>query len=120
VPLQILLQFEPGGVPLRPTGIRYRSFVPWTGLHPNMPATDRVELVLVPPGAEQALRLVLFEWRPQGGGYPGLPSDREEARRRRDERLVVTEVATASLPPVLQVPAGALTACCFDLRRACM
>ena len=112
------LQADPDGAPMRLTGIRYRSFVPSTGLHPNLPALDRVELILAPPSAEQALRLVLFEWRPQGGGYPGLPKHREEARQRRDERLLVTEVAIASLPPPVQAPAEAPAACCFDLRRA--
>jgi uncharacterized protein (DUF2126 family) len=111
------LRREPDPTPMLLAGIRYRSFVPWQGLHPRLPAVDRVELVLVPPEAEQALCVTLFEWRPKGGPYLGLPQSREEARRRRDERLVVTEVAAASLPPAHQPPAGALGECCFDLRR---
>ncbi|MCB1901211.1 MAG: transglutaminase family protein [Rhodocyclaceae bacterium] len=97
-------------------GIRYRSFVPLHGLHPQLPAMDRIELVLT-LGAAEALRLTLFNWHPRGEAYEGLPRDREEARRRRAERVVVEALAVADLPEPREAPSRAYGEYCFDLRR---
>lgn len=102
---------------VRVIGIRYRSFVPQIGLHPHMPALDRVVMVLKAPTTELALVVTLTEWRPQGGAYPGLPTDVEDARLRRKERLTTKEVPIATLPPAIQPLSTALSDMCFDLRR---
>lgn len=98
------------------TGIRYRSYLPRYGLHPQILAIEQVNMVLIPPNATEALSLTLLEWRPQGGGYPGLPEDLADARRRRQERLLVTELPTASLGAPLLPPDAAISEMCFDLR----
>ncbi|MBR0565483.1 transglutaminase family protein [Azoarcus sp. L1K30] len=111
------LRTELGGE--RPTclaGIRYRSFVPLHGLHPALPAQDRVELVLTHPRTDHALRLTLFDWHPQGEPYDGLPASRAEARRRRAERLVSEVIEQCTLPPPTQAPDSAYSDYCFDLR----
>lgn len=102
---------------IRLAGIRYRSFTPFVGLHPKMPAVDRINLILEPPNSTTALELIVFEWRPQGGAYSGLPEDLMEARNRRRERLVVSEFSTATLPAEKPMPANAVNNFCFDMRR---
>ncbi|MFM1891077.1 MAG: hypothetical protein RLZ44_154 [Pseudomonadota bacterium] len=93
-------------------GVRYRSFKPWRGLHPSVPAQDPVTLSLVHAGG-QGWSLRIHEWAPQGGGYPGLPEDAAAAQRRRAARFVVAPGA-----PAVQgdAPAYALTDYTFDLR----
>jgi uncharacterized protein (DUF2126 family) len=101
----------------RLAGIRYRSFVPWQGLHPAMPAQDRIELRLT--GAERGpdLVLCLHDWRPDGSPYDGLPKDLDEALRRRRERLVAS-LGDPWDPSAPTAPPGrALSDYCLDLRR---
>jgi uncharacterized protein (DUF2126 family) len=98
-------------------GIRYRSFIPCIGLHPKMPATDRINIILEPPDSALALKLTVFEWQPQGGAYPGLPENIAEARRRRQERLVASEIAIINLPQAKPMPVNAICNHHFDLRR---
>ncbi len=97
-------------------GIRYRSFVPLHGLHPHLPAMDRIELVLA-LGEAEALRLTLFNWQPRGEAYDGLPRNREEARRRRAERVVAEAIPAVDLAKPQEAPARAYGEYCFDLRR---
>ncbi len=99
------------------SGVRYRTFVPWQGLHPALAARDRVTIELVHGASGRALRLCLHEWLPDGGAYPGLPADRPEAARRRRERVTVDEPEAASLPPLREPPAVAAAGYCLDLRR---
>ncbi len=99
------------------SAVRYRSFVPWMGLHPALPARDRVEFTLLHHPSGQALRLCLHEWQPDGSPYPGLPVDRGEANRRRRERVTLREVDAASLPPAGDASPAALGPYCLDLRR---
>jgi len=98
-------------------GIRYRCFTPYIGLHPKMPALDRVNLILEPPNSALALELTVFEWQPQGGAYPGLPANLAEARNRRRERLVIAEIAAATLPKAKSMPVSAINNFYFDMRR---
>ena len=60
--------------------------------------------------------MTLHEWKPQGGGYDGLPADQAEAAARRAERFVVERLDAAPDAPPLEPPCGALTPYCFDLR----
>jgi uncharacterized protein (DUF2126 family) len=103
--------------PLGLMGLRYRSFQPWTGLHPGIAAQGPVVLTLLPPEGENALRVTLHEWQPQGAPYQGLPESLEEAIRRRGERFVVEELTSASAIEVLTPPAEAVSGYCLDLRR---
>ena len=68
-------------------GLRYRRFKPWTGLHPTLAAQGPIELTLGHPRQPEALRITLHEWKPQGGGYHGLPADLDEAAARRSRTL---------------------------------
>ena len=98
-------------------GLRYRSFVPWTGLHPGIGVQAPVVLTLLPPAGRHGLRITLHEWQPQGEPYRGLPATPEEAGRRRDERFVVEELPLERAPESLPPPPEALSDYCLDLRR---
>jgi uncharacterized protein (DUF2126 family) len=98
-------------------GLRYRSFVPWIGLHPGLEAQVPIVLTLIAPGSEQALRVTLHEWQPAGLPYDGLPETLEEAERRRVERFVVERIPLAEVPQVQELPSEALSDYCLDLRR---
>lgn len=97
-------------------GLRYRRFKPWSGLHPNLEAQGPIELQLSHPNQSGALRVMLHEWKLQGGGYNGLPADQAEAAIRRAERFTVEFLDTAPSMPPLQPPPEALTSYSFDLR----
>lgn len=97
-------------------GLRYRRFKPWTGLHPGLEAQSPVQMVLSHPDYPGALRVTLHEWRPQGGGYEGLPGDFEEAAARRVERFVTEYLDAAPVEPLLEPPLEAITPYTFDLR----
>jgi uncharacterized protein (DUF2126 family) len=79
--------------------VRYRAFAPRPGLHPGLPVTDPVVLTWEREGHRTAIEL--HGWLPGGGVYPGLPADAGEARRRRRERVRVSEPGPLSLlrPP---------------------
>ena len=98
-------------------GLRFRSFVPWIGLHPSLEAQGPVVLHLLPPGDGWGQRITLYDWQPQGLPYDGLPDTLEEAQRRRRERFVVEEIAACDVPAAVPPPARAVTDCCLDLRR---
>jgi uncharacterized protein (DUF2126 family) len=108
-------QDESGPVFIR--GLRYRAFVPWTGLHPGMGSQGPIVLILLPPGAEHGLRMTLHDWQPRGEPYDGLPDSIEEAQRRIRERFVVEEIAASAAPDAVTPPADALSDYCLDLRR---
>ena len=98
-------------------GLRYRAFVPWTGLHPGIGAQGPIILTLIPPGATRGVRVTLHEWQPDGGAYDGLPESIDAARQRASERFVVEEIRLSDLPEALAPPATSLSEYCFDLRR---
>ncbi len=108
-------QDESGPVFIR--GLRYRAFVPWTGLHPGMGSQGPIVLTLLPPGAERGLRMTLHDWQPQEEPYDGLPDSIEEAQRRIRERFVVEEFAVIAAPGAVTPPDDALSDYCLDLRR---
>ena len=108
---------EDGTGPVGILGLRYRAFVPWTGLHPGLGAQTPVVLTLIPPDGGHALRATLHDWQPQGLPYDGLPDTLDEARRRIRERFVVEEIAAQDAPRTVEPPAESLSEYCFDLRR---
>lgn len=100
--------------PVRLIGLRYRSFVPWRGLHPTLPAQAPISLTVAHP-VHGAWCLKVHEWRPDGDAYAGLPTDHVEARARRDARCVLEHLEDPppeSLPP----PPAALGDHVVDLR----
>jgi uncharacterized protein (DUF2126 family) len=119
------------GKPVYLMGLRFRSFVPWSGLHPAIGAEKTVPIT-IEQGAGNGLRVTLFPWRPSGEAYPGLPNDLADAASRRRERFVVEHVVREhnvrehvvaerllGLPPssVPVAPAHVTTPYCVDLRR---
>jgi uncharacterized protein (DUF2126 family) len=99
-------------------GLRFRTFVPFIGLHPALAAQGPLVLTLLPPGGGRCLRITLHEWQPQGLPYDGLPDTFAEAEERKRERFVVEEIDAGEVPCPLAPPAESLTDYCFDLRRA--
>ncbi len=102
--------------PCRVLGLRYRSFLPFAGLHPAMQPEKAIVLTLRSP-AETALRITLHGWRPNGEAYPGLPRDAEEAAARRAERVVVEVLPAVNLAAPRVPRPEAVTPYCLDLRR---
>jgi len=98
-------------------GVRYRDFVPWNGLHPELSAQGVLRFALSHPALEQAMVVSLYNWKPDATSYPGLPADLAEARHRREERLVVEHVPRDSLLPLTLPPESALSEYSVDLRR---
>jgi uncharacterized protein (DUF2126 family) len=109
-----------GDRPVYVMGLRFRSFVPWSGLHPAIGAEKTVQLTLGHPTGE-GVRVTLHPWRPNGEAYPGLPADLAEASARRNERFVVERLAGAAdlagLSAAPPAPAFATTRYCVDMRR---
>ena len=99
------------------TGLRYRAFVPWAGLHPGLGTQTPVVLYLLPPGGVNGLRCTLHEWQPEGNPYAGLPDNLDEARRRIAERFVVEEISPDQAPCAVNPPDEAVSDYCLDLRR---
>ncbi len=99
----------------RVMGLRYRSFVPWSGLHPSLPA--QMPVLRLHGQAGRALEVTVHSWRPDGQAYPGLPECLEEAAERRAERVVATPVDPADAPVPREPPPAACTPHCLDLRR---
>ena len=73
---------------VRAVGVRRRIYAPMVGFHPRLPATD--PLVIEWAWAGRSQRIELWAWKPDGGAYPGLPTDDAEAVARRQERIAVT------------------------------
>ena len=49
-------------------GLRYRSFMPWRGLHPALGIQTPVELTFQQASTGETYRIALHEWKPGGGG----------------------------------------------------
>lgn len=103
---------EPGR---RVVGLRYRSFVPWNGLHPALGAESGLHIGLRHTSG-RSLSVKLHPWRPSDEAYPGLPVDLEDAAARRLERAVESTEAQAKTA-LTRPPVGAVTPYCLDLRR---
>lgn len=105
-----------GAGELRLTGLRYRDFAPWRGLHPTVKPHGPLTLTLVHPQVDKALLVTLFNWHPEGRAYEGLPADLHQAAARRAERLVTRGVPRTQLPPATIPPSRVLSGYTFDLR----
>jgi len=112
-----LREEQDGDQPVLLSGLRFREFEPWRGLHPGIPRLGLLSLILEHPARTNALQLELHGWQPQGHPYPGLPGDLEEAGRRRAERLITRELAAVELPPLEMPPASTVSEFSLDLRR---
>ena len=97
-------------------GLRYRTFVPTWGLHPTLGSQTPLCLRLSHPAQDHDRLLTLHEWHPRGEAYPGLPIDKNEAARRRVQRLSL-ELVPRSAQAAGQ-PAPDLPPYCLDLRAA--
>jgi uncharacterized protein (DUF2126 family) len=115
VALPMARELDRGG-PLKVFGLRYRTFVPGWGLHPALPAQVPVRLLLRHPGQALDHLVTLHEWRPDGRGYAGLPTDLAQARQRRAERVSVERVPRAAAQASHPAPVPGLGAFCLDLR----
>jgi uncharacterized protein (DUF2126 family) len=104
------------GRPVRVFGLRYRSFVPWQGLHPTLAAREALCFFLHTPESDDVHELRWHEWRPGKGPYPGVPKELDEARERRAERLVCRTLPKSALPEPVEAPSGSLTSWSLDLR----
>ncbi len=104
------------GVPARVIGVRYRRFLPWTGLHPTLAPLQSLMVVLEHPEQAEAHEVTIHEWRPDGLPYEGLPDSLEEARRRRAARVLVRKLPAPV--PMRPTPRDALSEYCLDLRWA--
>jgi uncharacterized protein (DUF2126 family) len=102
--------------PLRLSSIRLREFEPWLGLHPAVKPRMPLTLMLRHPEQRQALRLQIHAWQPEGLPYPGLPADRDEAEKRRQQRLTRERVDVASLDDAVEPPVEAVSRYGIDLR----
>lgn len=101
--------------PAKVFALRYRCFLPWSGLHPALPAHGPVALLLWHAQRDEAYRITLHEWRPDQQPYDGLPSDVGVAQARRQARMVCEAAAKpGSLP---DPPGWAVTPWCLDLRQ---
>lgn len=115
---RIPLRLEQGEhVPVKITGVRYRNFQPFIGLHPGIKSRNFITLVIANPGLNEALEITYSEWQPQGLAYPGLPEDMAEAEQRRNERFITKKIAFNDFEQFKNPPDSAVTDFCIDLRR---
>jgi uncharacterized protein (DUF2126 family) len=98
-------------------GLRYRRYGFSEGLHPTIEPSLPVRLQLFNRRTALLLTVDYHEWRPDGGPYPGLPADLEEAAKRRCERVVMQRTQEAEPPGSRPPPPQALTDYTLDLRR---
>ncbi len=103
--------------PLKLTGVRYRNFLPFIGLHPGIAARESISLVLVQRGRNEALEITYHEWHPEGLAYPGLPADLNDAEKRRAERITTRIIPFESQNEPKSLPESARNDYCLDLRR---
>ena len=97
-------------------GLRYRSFVPGWGLHPALSAQVPLRLRLRHPGHAADHLVTLHEWRPDGKGYAGLPTDLADAAARRAERVTLEVLPRDAALPARSAPVPGLGTFCLDLR----
>ncbi|HUL13711.1 MAG TPA: transglutaminase family protein [Methylococcaceae bacterium] len=107
---------DPEG-PILLFAFRYRSFMPWRGLHPTLGPQGPVTIQLHRPDLGRSWKLTLHDWKPEGGAYPGLPSDWPESAARRQERLVIEVCESDQSSSIRCPPSNAVTPYCLDLRR---
>lgn len=107
---------------VRVYALRYRSFVPFAGLHPSLGTQVPINLVLQHPTLGCERTITLHEWKPGNKPYPGLPEDLADAAARRRERIEIREGMPDESVPLENDEirqrriARALGEYCFDLR----
>ena len=117
-----LVRTEVDGALFGVRAFRYRAFVPAPGLHPTLAAQRDLTITMglrAASGARvpSALSARIHDWKPDGGGYDGVPWSDDEALRRRRERFVVESI-DAEILDALRTPAPeASTPYTVDLRR---
>jgi uncharacterized protein (DUF2126 family) len=121
------LWFEGYRVPLRPengrqdalqvTGLRYRNFMPFIGLHPGIKPHSSITLILANRHLDETLQITYHEWHPENEAYPGLPEDMDDAETRRSQRFTTSVIAIRGIDKPKDPPASAVTDYCLDLRR---
>lgn len=102
---------------IKVTGLRYRSFQPYIGLHPGIAPRNAITLMLAHPGLDDALEITYSEWHPKGLAYPGLPKDIEDAEQRTGERFCTRMISIKEFDQPKIPPESAVSDYCFDLRR---
>jgi uncharacterized protein (DUF2126 family) len=96
-------------------GLRRRVYQPQPGLHAGIAPVDPLALALH-DRAGRAVQVRLWNWRPGGGAYDGLPADAAEAAQRRAERVAIGSIGPGGeLPPLIPGLPGGWT---VDLRDA--
>ena len=102
------------GVARSIAAVRYRTFVPKPGLHPGLAPTSPLSFDWWRLG--DGVSVTIHTWIPGGGVYDGLPRDADEAKLRRDARVVVAPCATPSAVR-RALDAREHDIVCLDLRR---
>jgi len=97
-------------------GLRYRDFVPWRGLHPYIEPCGPLSILLTHPKLKNALQISLHNWRVDKNPYDGLPKNFDEAKRRQDERLVVSTIHKSKIPVAKKIQKSEATDFTYDLR----
>ena len=100
---------------IRITGMRFRTFVPFRGLHPTLPAQSPLTFTLTHP-TSGSWRVCLHEWHPGSEPYPGLPATIVEARSRRRQRCVIEKLDKPPARPKTRPPDEAIGDHIVDLR----
>jgi uncharacterized protein (DUF2126 family) len=100
--------------PVRLAGLRFRTFLPFRGLHPTLPPQTPLVFTLSHP-RDGNWRITLHPWDPSGCAYPGLPESIAEARARREARCVV-EALDQPPGPTVTPPENAVGSYVVDLR----
>jgi uncharacterized protein (DUF2126 family) len=102
---------------LKVTGLRYRNFMPYIGLHPGIASHSSITLILVNHKLDKALQITYHEWHPQHLPYPGLPEDMDDAKTRRSQRFTTLIIPLREIDKPKDPPDCAVTDYCLDLRR---
>jgi uncharacterized protein (DUF2126 family) len=102
--------------PVRLFGVRYRAFVPRPGLHPTLGAQVPLRVVLLDPARDEAVEVVLHEWRSDGEAYDGLPTDLADAQSRRAARVLTRRLPVSEVRRPREAPRGAMSPYSLDLR----
>lgn len=97
--------------------IRYRLFDNPYGLQPHVRAHSPLAFDLFDlKTGTIAHAFDYLNWRPEGGGYPGLPENETEARRRVGERLVLKPGRCGAQAVFRELPLSEKTPFTLDLR----
>ncbi|BET69103.1 hypothetical protein ASA1KI_40210 [Opitutales bacterium ASA1] len=117
VPLRRAADANAGPAPAL-AGVRFKAFYLMTGLHPHIRAHAPLAFEWIGRTSGRVEAAARWHpWHPDGGVYPGLPADEEEARERARARWTPLASAVGARRPVPRVPRGAVDCFTLDLRR---